>query len=158
MKRQILMAAVLSGLVMAAGAASADNHRGDGERPDFATLDLNGDGALSLEELQAQGQARFDSADANGDGGISADEMVAAAGERAAERAERMIERFDENGDGILQMEEMPRRGGDQFAERMFDRIDENEDGAISAEEFEAAKERMEERRGDRGKGPRGRG
>lgn len=157
MKRQILMAAVLSGLVIAAGAASADNQRGEGERPDFATLDLNGDGALSLEELQAQRDARFAEIDTDGDGGISAEEMIAHAGQRAEDRAARMIERLDENGDGVLQMDEMPDRGADR-AERMFDRIDENEDGVISAEEFEAAKERMGDRRGDRGKGPRGRG
>lgn len=93
MKRQILMVALLSGLVMAAGAASAEEHRG--ERPDFATLDLNGDGALSLEELQAQGDARFADADANGDGGLSAEELFAAAESRGADRAARMIERFE---------------------------------------------------------------
>lgn len=155
MKRQILMAALLSGLVMAAGAASADGHRG--ERPDFATLDLNGDGALSLEELQAQGDARFAGADANSDGGLSAEELIAAAEARASERAARMIERFDENGDGLLQRDELPRGDGDR-AQRMFDHADADEDGMISAEEFEQAMEQMKERRSHRGHGPRGRG
>ncbi len=155
MKRQILMVAVLSGLVVAAGAASAEGHRGD--RPDFATLDLNGDGALSIEELQAQGEARFADVDTNGDGGLSTDELIAAANDRAQDRAAQMIERHDENGDGMLQLDEMPRRGEDR-ADRMFDRIDADDDGLISAEEFEAAKERMGERRGGRDKGPRGRG
>lgn len=155
MKRQILMATVFAGFAMAAGVAMADGHRG--ERPDFATLDLNGDGGISLEEMQAQGEARFADIDTNGDGGLSAEELIAAADARAQERAADMIERFDENGDGILQIDEMPRRGGDR-AERMFERIDADEDGVISAEEFEAVKERMGERRGDRGKGHRGRG
>ena len=154
MKRQILMAALLSGLVVAAGAASADGHRG--ERPDFATLDLNGDGMLSLEELQNQGEARFAAADTNGDGGLSAEELIAAAGARAAERAEQMIERHDENGDGVLQIDEMPRPG--DRADRMFDRVDADEDGLISEAEFEAAKDRMGERRGGRDHGSRGRG
>ena len=155
MKRQILMVALLSGLVMAAGAASAEEQRG--ERPDFATLDLNGDGALSLEELQAQGDARFADADANGDGGLSAEELIAAAESRAANRAARMIERFDENGDGLLQRDELPRGDGDR-AERMFERADADEDGVISAEEFEQAMEHMKERHGRHGHGPRGRG
>ena len=155
MKRQIFAAALLSGLVMAAGAATAEEHRGD--RPDFAELDLNGDGAISLEELQAHGAARFADVDTNGDGGLSADELIAAANGRAEERAARMIERHDDNGDGILQLDEMPRRGEDR-ADRMFDHVDANRDGQISAEEFEAAKERMGDRRGGRGHGPRGRG
>jgi len=154
MKRKILIAALLSGVVLAAGAAQADNHR---ERPDFATLDLNGDGSLSLEEMQAQGQARFTSVDANGDGGLSAEELIAAAGERASDRAAKMIERNDENGDGVLQLDEMPRRGGGDRAERMFERVDADGDGALSQEEFETAKERRGER-GERGDGKRNRG
>ena len=109
MKSKILMAALLSSVVLAAGAAQAEEHR---ERPDFATLDLNSDGSLSLEELQAQGQARFANVDANADGALSAEELIAAAGNRASDRAARMIERHDDNGDGLLQIDEMPRRGG----------------------------------------------
>lgn len=136
MNSKILMAALLSGVVLAAGAAQAEDHR---ERPDFATLDLNGDGFLSLEELQTQGEARFADVDTNGDGGLSADELIAAAGNRASERAARMIERHDDNSDGLLQIGEMPRRGGDR-AEQMFDRVDADGDGVISLEEFETAK------------------
>ncbi len=146
MKHNILMAVLLSGLVVAAGAASANER---GERPDFATLDLNGDGALTLEELQAQAEARFASIDTDSDGGLSAEELIAAAEGRAADRAAKMIERLDENGDGILQQDEMPRRGGDR-ADRMFERVDADEDGVISQEEFDSAKERANERRGER--------
>lgn len=145
MKTKILMAALLSGLVLTAGAASAENHR---ERPDFATLDANGDGALTLDELQARGAARFAEADANGDGALSAEEMVAAAEARNADRVARMIERHDENGDGLLQQDELPTRGQDR-AERMFERADANDDGTISEEEFEVAKERMRAHRGN---------
>ena len=152
MKSKILMAALLSSVVLAAGAAQAEEHR---ERPDFATLDLNSDGSLSLEELQAQGQARFASVDANADGALSAEELIAAAGNRASDRAARMIERHDDNGDGLLQIDEMPRRGGGDRAEQMFERVDADSDGAISQDEFEAAKERHGGRR-DHGKRDRG--
>lgn len=155
MKMKLMTAAVLSGLVLAAGAAQADNHR---ERPDFATLDLNGDGALTLEEMQSRGQARFAEMDADGDGALSAEELTAAANARAAERAAMMISRFDDNGDGLLQQDEMPTRAENRAA-RMFDRVDADGDGVISAEEFEAAKMWMGERRGEgRGHGPRDRG
>ena len=40
-------------------------------------------------------------------------------------------------------------RGGDR-AGRMFERVDADDDGVISEEEFESAKERFEERRGNR--------
>ena len=154
MKRQIWMAAVVSGMVMVAGAAQAAGHR---EAPAFADLDLNGDGSLSLEELQAQGEARFAEADSDGDGALSAEELIAQAESRAADRVAAMIERFDENDDGLLQQSELPQRGNGDRAERMFDRVDADDDGVISAEEFEEARERMGERRGG-GKGHRGRG
>ena len=151
MKSKILMAALLSGVVLAAGAAQAENHR---ERPDFATLDLNSDGSVSLEEIQAQGDARFASADTNADGALSAQELIAAAGTRASERAAKMIERHDDNGDGVLQIDEMPRRSVGDRAARMFERVDADGDGVLSQEEFETAKER----RGERGGGKRDRG
>ncbi len=145
MKTKIMMTAVLAALVATAGAAQAQNHR---ERPDFATLDLDGNGALTLEELQAQGQARFASMDTNGDGAVSAEELIAAANSRAADRAATMIARMDENGDGLLQAEEMQaRRGGDRAA-RMFDRVDADSDGSISQAEFDTAMDRMGERHG----------
>lgn len=152
MKTKILMAAVLASIVATAGAAQAQDE--PRERPDFATLDLNGDGSLSLEELQAQGEARFANVDTNGDGAISAEELIAAANGRAEDRAARMIERLDENGDGVLQQDEMPTRGADR-AERMFERVDADDDGAISQEEFDTAKERRGGRR-DHGKRDRG--
>jgi Ca2+-binding EF-hand superfamily protein len=153
MKTKIMMAAVLAALVATAGAAQPQNQR---ERPDFTTLDLDGDGALTREELQAHGEARFATVDANGDGAVSADELIAASNARAAERAAAMIARLDENGDGVLQQDEMqPRRGDGDRAARMFERVDADGNGTISQEEFDTARERH----GDRhGQGPRDRG
>ena len=154
MKNTILRAALLAGVVMSAGAAQAQGHR---DRPDFATLDANGDGVVTMAELQAQGDARFAARDTNGDGALSAAELQAAGAEHAAERAARMLERLDANGDGLLQQSELQARGGDRMAQ-MFDRADANDDGAISEAEFAAAKERRREggRRHGEGRGPRG--
>lgn len=151
MKSKILMAVFLSGVVLAAGAAQAEGHQA---RPDFATLDLNGDGSLTPDELQAQGEARFARADANEDGALSVEELIAAAGQRASDHAAEMVARHDENGDGVLQLDEMPRRGGDRAA-RMFERVDADGDGALSQDEFETARERHGDRRGH---GPKDRG
>lgn len=155
MKQRILTTAALCAVVIAAGAASAQDMQGD--RPAFDTLDRDGNGGISLQELQDHGAARFAEADTDADGGLSAEEMIAAAEGRAAERAAQMIARFDENGDGLLQSEEMPRPPEDRAA-RMFGRIDADGDGQVTPAEFDAAKERMGEMRGKRGHGPRGRG
>ena len=146
MKTPILMAAIVAGFGLVSTGAQAQ------ERPDFATLDTNGDGQITMAELTAQGEARFAAADTNGDGALSEAELLARASERADDRAakmvERMLERLDENDDGLIQQTELPERDGDR-AERRFERADANDDGVISEEEFETAAERG-------GKGRRG--
>jgi Ca2+-binding EF-hand superfamily protein len=153
MKMKILMTAVLASVVMTAAAVQAQEQGQDRpERPAFSTLDTNGDGGLTLEEMQAHGEARFAQADANGDGGLSREELIVAADARAADRVTQMFARHDANEDGVLQQSEMPKNGGDR-AERMFDRADADEDGTITEAEFEAAKDRMGGRKGQRDRG-----
>lgn len=121
-------------------------------RPAFSELDTNGDGALTLEELQAIGSNRFAQADADGDGVLTRDELIARAAERHADRIDRLIERADSDGDGQLTMAELEEaregrtRGRGRNPERMFERIDTDGDGAISEAEFEEAMERMRDR------------
>ena len=167
MKTKILMAVLLSGVVMTAGAVTAQTAPAEmPERPDFATLDTDSDGALTMAELEARGNARFADADTDGDGALSAEELVAQHTANAEERVARMITRMDTNEDGILQMDELKPRGGARF-ERMFERMDADKDGVLSEEEFAAVQDRMQERAGGRhergrdggrgdGHGPRG--
>lgn len=159
MKTQLLIAGIAAGLALQFGAVQAQESPGpDRERPSFSELDLNGDGQLSQEELRAPAAARFAEADTNGDGALSVDELQAQASERMAERianrAERMLERRDANGDGLLQQSEL-QEGRDG---RGFARIDSDEDGFISEAEFDAAREAMKDRRGAFGHGSRDRG
>ena len=133
MKTILLSTALLAGFALSAEA--------QGRGADFATLDLNEDGQITLEELQGQAQARFAEADTNGDGGLSAEELAETMRGRMADRAADMLERMDENEDGLLQQTEMRQRGGDRL-ERMFEHLDANEDGAITEEEFAERKER----------------
>lgn len=145
MKTPVLMAAIVAGFGLVATGAQAQG------RPDFATLDTNGDGAISMAELEAQGEQRFATADTDGNGALSEAEMLAQAESRsegrAAKMVARMLERLDANNDGEIQQTELPEHGGGR-AERMFERADANEDGAISEEEFDAV--------ADRGRGGRG--
>ena len=137
----ITTAAIALGLVVTAAmptAASADR----GERPSFTELDTDGNGELTLAELQAHGAERFAEADADGDGLLSSDEMVAAAEGRSEARiakfVNRMIERRDANGDGFLSVEEMAPKG--DRAERMLEHVDADNNGTISEEEFASVK------------------
>lgn len=143
MKRAVLISGVTAiALTLTAISASAKpggEGRGDrGPRVNFEQLDANADGQVTLEEIQAQGAARFAETDTNGDGFISADELNAKTERDIADRVAKMIEKRDENGDGQLSLEEMQPPA--EFAERMFERLDGNDDGVISEEEFAEAK------------------
>jgi Ca2+-binding EF-hand superfamily protein len=147
MKTKILMAAIAAGvLATTLSAQEAGRPGGPEERPNFAALDADGDGLVTLEEMQASAAARFVMADTNGDGGLSADELIAQMQARRAaieaDIAAQMLERLDANNDGLLQADELQQRGGDRL-ERMFARLDANDDGSISQEEFDAVKDRF---------------
>ncbi|MBT8411412.1 MAG: calcium-binding protein [Octadecabacter sp.] len=161
MKTSLLVASIAAGLTLAGAAAARDAQPPRMDMPAFEEIDLNGDGGVTAEEMQqareAMRAARFAQADANGDGALSVEELIAAAqndrAERMADRIARMVERFDDNGDGVLQPEEMGRDGARRGGERMFDRADANDDGSLSAEEYSAAQAHMAERGGRDGHG-----
>ena len=147
---------------------------------EFADLDADASGLITVEDLQANAKARFDEADANKDGQLDVDEMKAQAKARmdermkAAEEAgrtarrgapdaeamekrmgwmiEEMLERRDADSSGTLSYDEVV---PDQAKlDRMIDRFDTDDDNAISAAEFDEAQKEM----WMRGKGRGGRG
>ncbi|NAZ37203.1 EF-hand domain-containing protein [Rubellimicrobium sp. CFH 75288] len=139
----------------------AARHRAGGV-PNMAPLmleiyDLDGDGRITREEIEARKAERFAEADADGDGGLSPEELVALEDiirdEIRRARAAATIERFDDNGDGLLQFEEIEERT--PRLAPIFDRLDRDGDGGISQDELDAAGDGRGEpsRRG----GPRGR-
>ena len=141
---------LLSGLIISAvtltSVTGADAH-GGGKRnmPSFLELDANQDGNLSMEELQAFGQGRFDHADTNGDGILTREELTEQAQARIDGHVDRMIERKDSDGDGALSSEEL--RGGHDRGNRIFEHADADSDGLISEEEFKAAMARGKQHR-----------
>ena len=132
---------------MAATTVTGVSAMARGQGPDFATLDVDGNGELTREELAARGADRFDAVDTNDDGLLSQSELEAQSRKRAADRAARMIERLDSNGDGQLSQEELTER---RNVGRMFDRVDSDNSGTITQAEFDAARENFRERRGGR--------
>lgn len=146
---KILLASTL--IVMGAGVAIAQD-RG-GERPSFETLDVDGSGEITTEDLSALRDQRFNEMDTNGDGTISQEEFVAAQAARSEDRATRIFERLDADGDGTLSRDviESERRRG--IADRVLSRFDEDNSGGLNAEEFDEAQARFQDRRhGDHGK------
>ena len=134
-------------VAMTATAMTSVSALARGQGPDFATLDTNGDGELTREELQARGAVRFQEADTNGDGLLSEDEIAARGSERLKDRAARMIERMDANGDGQLSQDEIKER---RNAGEFFDRMDRDDSGTVTQAEFDAARDKMRKRFGKR--------
>lgn len=164
MKRAVifsgLAALALTSLSLGAIAQPSDMRQGPGAPGmDFATLDANGDGQVTQDELDAAAAQRFADVDTDGNGSVSAEEMVAhmqvmADQQRASRQtrmAERMIARMDQNGDGLLSAQEM-KPGAAPAPKTMFERLDSDADGAISEEEFATAQARMDRMRDHPGK------
>ncbi len=122
-----------------------------GPKPSFEMLDTNGDGSVTMEELQAKGAAKFAETDLNGDGFLDAGEMLQAAKEHAGKRGEhggrpmpgaekvdemagKILGRMDSNGDGKISKAEA--KG--PFA-RAFDKIDTDGDGMLDSAELKAS-------------------
>ncbi|OCX64558.1 hypothetical protein BFP70_11015 [Thioclava sp. SK-1] len=133
-------------------------HMGKGENGprmgfDFVAVDTNGDGQITLEEIEAKRQADAAALDSDGNGLISAEELVAQEMAQAQSRIEarvaKRIEMFDADGDGSLSAAELIERP--TAAAGMFARIDANGDGAVTQEELAQARQMRMEHDGRKG-------
>jgi len=129
--------AIIAAAGVAVGAATAAAGKGpDGSPPGgrgdrWEQLDVNGDGAVTLDEMTARQREMFAAADTNGDGAVTKEEMKAHFEARHAEmRAERM---GDANGDGVISKAEF-----DAQASERFEKLDTNGDGVLSDDELKA--------------------
>ncbi len=150
---------LLLSTVLAAPMLAQDRGGLAGPRMIFEEVDLNSDGAVTLEELQNAGQARFAQADTDNNGVLTRTEMMAHAQNRMEQRVDRIIARADADGDGALSFAEIAEtRAGARGPnpERIFTRMDTNQDGQVTEAEFQAATEALMERHGHRGTGQRG--
>lgn len=123
-KMTIITLATATALVLSK--ASAAHIQGD--RPEFSTLDINGNGEITKAEVQAYGKARFASVDADGNGSLSVEEL-------ATKMSRRMLKHLDANGNGTVELLEMQAK---LRGKRLFHFHDENKDGVISKNEFDA--------------------
>lgn len=109
-------------------------------------FDTNGDGVITIEsELPEERGQRLVGADANTDGTLTSEELRAyfesrrgqlgpgqERGERPPMTPERMIERFDTNGDGLIQLET---EVTNEARRARLAQSDANGDGALDLEE-----------------------
>ncbi len=158
-KNKIILVSTIAGIALAATVGVATAERGPGGHHGmrgghgqnmFEMFDLNKDGEITRQEVEDARDVRFGETDTNGDGQISAEEMQAKMMARIEKHQQSMFERLDADKDGSLSAEEMQGgHRGERFS-RMFDRVDVNDDGKITKEEADAAREKMEERHGQR--------
>ena len=122
--------------------------RGDGPMAGFAQFDIDGDGKVTVAEIEAFRASRFAELDADGDGQVSRQEFMDHAAAQAGERSGAMFDRLDVDGDGTLSRDAIEaRRGSGPDAERLLQRFDADGDGAVTEEELAEARERWMERR-----------
>jgi hypothetical protein len=147
MKKTLVLAALIGSVAVGGVALAQDRGDRDGPRhghrgsPEervtmmMERFDANGDGQITVEEIEIHRAERFNAADTNGDGVIDAAEFEAAATQRAAdrvaERAAEMFARIDEDGDGQLTADDLGGREG-----RLFEHADENGDGILTEDEL----------------------
>ncbi|MBT8455508.1 MAG: EF-hand domain-containing protein [Alphaproteobacteria bacterium] len=152
MKTKTVMTLLIAALASTALVVPMAEARGPQGGPvSFETFDADGDGKVTQAEFDAFRATRFAERDTDGDGFLSAEEIAASMQREMGPRAERMIERMDANGDGLIAPDELGPRGD---RGNMIARLDTDGDGAVSEEEFEAMKMRRADMRKERG--PRG--
>ena len=143
-KISILSLATTAALVFSP--ATAKDHWGN--KPEFSTLDDNGDGQITKAEVQAHRAAEFVKVDIDGNGSLSAEELMAKVDERCSKKMEKrvkwMFKDLDADGTGTVELAEMQAK---RSGERMFGHLDANEDGMISQEEFDAHKSKRGNKR-----------
>ena len=133
-----LGAAVFAGASLADGWGRhhGAGHHGGGMRF-FEQFDANEDGRLTQAEIDQVRQSRLAEFDQNGDGSLSLEEYQALWMDAMRER---MVDRFqahDDDGDGMVTAEEF----GESF-DRIVIRFDRNGDGEVTADEMRRRGER----------------
>jgi len=148
-----LMMASMTSLLLTSGIALAHGGGGKG----LARFDRDGNGAVTKDEMRTSAIERFEKTDLNHDGRLTLDEIQAAHREHAAQRfaekdknkdgkltrdevakmPDEVFARLDTNKDGALTPDELAAKAGrfEGFAEKRFQHTDSNGDGAISKDE-----------------------
>jgi Ca2+-binding EF-hand superfamily protein len=114
--------------------ASMASKRKEHQQKMFERDDANKDGRLTREETRLP-SAWFEKADANKDGALTLAELGNAHNHAGAKQGHGAgkASRFDENGDGKVERQELRTAAANQFAQ-----LDKNKDGSLTSDEFRA--------------------
>jgi Ca2+-binding EF-hand superfamily protein len=144
MKYAVAFLALAGAASTTAYAADRDGRHGPRAQMNFDRADADSSGDVTFEEFAAAMQSRMGAADVDKDGKMTveeiADEIVRM---RAVRQAERMIKRFDTDGDGALTTAEIEAR-----QKKMFALLDRNDDGKLVQDEMPRRGDRHGWRRG----------
>lgn len=141
----------LTGLFIAAGASAQPTSAPPDHAPTphqhRATLDKDGDGAVSREEAQDKKRlsAHFDAIDGNKDGKLSKEEMQtfhAAMHKKHKAAFDQRFKEADKDSDGALSKPEVENAKMPGLSAH-FDKADANQDGKISKDELHSSRRRM---------------
>lgn len=130
MKRIIFLSGVA--VVLTASAAFAGDRQSHSAAK-WDMLDTNGDGEVTLSEMNAHHQKMFADADTDGNGAISKEEMHAHYKKMHEEHLAQLM--GDKNGDGAVSRDEF-----DATARAHFEKLDANHDGVLSDDELAAGR------------------
>ncbi|MEP3112849.1 EF-hand domain-containing protein [Nisaea sp.] len=96
----------------------------------FKAADENGDDKLTKAEIYQSRGKRAAEIDTNDDGVIDVEEIDVARKEMRLKRQQRMLNRMDTDGDGVVSTDEFARSGT-----RMMQHMDRDRDGVVTMEE-----------------------
>jgi Ca2+-binding EF-hand superfamily protein len=119
----------------ASTASTGPHNRAQFAQAYFAKIDTNHDGVVTKDEYLAAATLQFKTLDTQGSGRVTAEELAASpqALKRDERQAQHQIKRLDTNGDGVVSMDEYL-----AAAKTRFNKLDKNGDGFIEADELPA--------------------
>ena len=123
--------------------AGAEAHMSRRTERFMRLYDLNGDGKVTVDEINSDQSRMFGAIDVDGDKALSVEEMQRRGRSLQLWRTVTMFDLLDVNGDGKISVEEI--QGP---TKRWFARYDKNKNGVLEADELPA-------RRGGHGRGRR---
>lgn len=132
----------MAGSVAYAKEGPRRHHQGGFE---FERADTDDSGDVTFEEFAAAMSERigFADADANSDGSLTVEEIAAEMQrQREHRRAQRMVERFDTDDDGVLSLSEI-----ETHQRKVFALMDRNDDGVVAEDELRRRDRGNRERR-----------